>query len=539
MAIMFPENQVFFAAESEREMYMRLMSELPADVRVYYSVSWNSDAVDSQYMGEGDFIILDPNFGFIVLEVKGGYKIECFNGRWTLWETPSSFRKLSKSPYEQARASMHTFAQKYQEKYFEPIPVNYAFAVCFPHYNVDSSLCLEMNSTNTICQSDIQNGKLWDRLRGIFFAHKHEGTCTESDVRKLDTLFKGEAYNRISAGNIVSVCHRKFSEIGRVEDACLDLLTNYKQVMIVGSAGTGKTSIAIQKAIHCASAGMETLYVCYNRLVSLELTKELSEHGVTCTTFHRLVYNIIGETEFNHLASTIDLQGVLDKVSLCFPQRYDAIIVDEAQDFHEEWALTIRALLKDDQESLLYVFYDEEQNIFQRDFGEAFLINSPPFLLRRNLRNTENIWAFVVAETSLGSFSYSNGIAGVDPKCYPTKNRNKLFESITHQIRALTAEGVAPHSIVILSDRKLINTPLSGYEEIAGFHFVDGSTVQQSETLEAIRFYTVQSYKGLDADVVICLLSSLCSSQMRYVAYSRARCLLYVYEFNAEKYSSN
>ena len=98
--------------------------------------------------------------GFIVLEVKGGYKIECFNGRWTLWETPSSFRKLSKSPYEQARASMHTFAQKYQEKYFEPIPVNYAFAVCFPHYNVDSTLCLEMNSTNTICQSDIQNGKL-------------------------------------------------------------------------------------------------------------------------------------------------------------------------------------------------------------------------------------------------------------------------------------------------------------------------------------------------------------------------------------------
>ena len=60
--------------------------------------------------------------------------------------------------------------------------------------------------------------------------------------------------------------------------------------------------------------------------------------------------------EFNHLASTIDLQGVLEKVSLCSPKRYDAIIVDEAQDFHEEWALTIRTLLKDDQESLLYVF---------------------------------------------------------------------------------------------------------------------------------------------------------------------------------------
>ena len=61
-----------------------------------------------------------------------------------------------------------------------------------------------------------------------------------------------------------------------------------------------------------------------------------------------------------------------------------------------------------------YVFYDEEQNIFQRNFGEAFLIPGEPYLLRRNLRNTKNIWDFVIADTELGSCSYSTQIELLD-----------------------------------------------------------------------------------------------------------------------------
>lgn len=214
MAIMYPEHQEIFAAESEREMYERLQLELPDDVRVYYSVSWNSDSVSNQFMGEGDFIILDPNFGFIVLEVKGGYKIDHSFGKWSLWETPSKYRILNKSPYEQARVSMHTFVKKYQDKYNELFPATYAFAVCFPHYNVDHTLCPEMNETNTICQCDIQDNKLWDTLRKIFFAHRKGSSCTESLLLKLDILFRGETYSRISAGNIVNSNNSKFSELG-------------------------------------------------------------------------------------------------------------------------------------------------------------------------------------------------------------------------------------------------------------------------------------------------------------------------------------
>jgi len=49
-------------------------------------------------------------------------------------------------------------------------------------------------------------------------------------------------------------------------------------------------------------------------------------------------------------------------------QRYDLVIVDEAQDFTEDWAICANLLLKDN--GSLYVLYDESQNIFKRNFGD-------------------------------------------------------------------------------------------------------------------------------------------------------------------------
>ena len=41
--------------------------------------------------------------------------------------------------------------------------------------------------------------------------------------------------------------------------------------------------------------------------------------------------------------------------------KYDAIFVDEAQDFTEEWARITRSLLADQSKSRLGIFYDDVQ----------------------------------------------------------------------------------------------------------------------------------------------------------------------------------
>ena len=66
--------------------------------------------------------------------------------------------------------------------------------------------------------------------------------------------------------------------------------------------------------------------------------------------------------------------------------QYDLVVVDEAQDFTEDWAYCANLLVKEN--GSLYVFYDESQNVFSRDFGDKFFIDGEPFVLRYNIRNT-------------------------------------------------------------------------------------------------------------------------------------------------------
>jgi hypothetical protein len=43
--------------------------------------------------------------------------------------------------------------------------------------------------------------------------------------------------------------------------------------------------------------------------------------------------------------------------------RVDAIIVDEGQDFDEVWDLSLHYLLHDPEEGIMYVFFDDNQNL--------------------------------------------------------------------------------------------------------------------------------------------------------------------------------
>lgn len=75
-------------------------------------------------------------------------------------------------------------------------------------------------------------------------------------------------------------------------------------------------------------------------------------------------------------------------------QKYDAIIVDEAQDFADSWWTPILAALKDPDSGGLFVYFDENQRIFAR-FGRppVPLVPLVPLVLDHNLRNTKQIAA--------------------------------------------------------------------------------------------------------------------------------------------------
>ena len=77
MAIMHPDvapDQIIHG--SERDVYIALRDQLPQSYRVVHSLPWlrpDRDSTDAPLReGEADFVIFHPDYGLLVLEVKGG-----------------------------------------------------------------------------------------------------------------------------------------------------------------------------------------------------------------------------------------------------------------------------------------------------------------------------------------------------------------------------------------------------------------------------------------------------------------------------------
>ena len=70
-------------------------------------------------------------------------------------------------------------------------------------------------------------------------------------------------------------------------------------------------------------------------------------------------------------------------------QRFDSFIVDEAQDFADNWWTPLLRAMKDEETGGLYVYSDENQRIFAR-FGQP-PVPLVPLVLDHNLRNTRQI----------------------------------------------------------------------------------------------------------------------------------------------------
>jgi superfamily I DNA/RNA helicase len=70
-------------------------------------------------------------------------------------------------------------------------------------------------------------------------------------------------------------------------------------------------------------------------------------------------------------------------------QRYDSVVVDEAQDFAESWWPALLAALRDDEHGGMYAFTDDGQRVFPR-YGRP-PVSLVPLVLDHNLRNTRQI----------------------------------------------------------------------------------------------------------------------------------------------------
>jgi hypothetical protein len=117
----------------------------------------------------------------------------------------------------------------------------------------------------------------------------------------------------------------------------------------------------------------------------------------------------------------------------------------------------------------------------------------------------------------------------VDYRYYdsPTAQRAALVEVL----RGLLADGVKATDIVVLSPNRLANSGVAGVDGSTNFKLIEEAEVQHTR-VPAVRFSTIQAFKGMESPVVVmCDVSRVSESEpqaLLYVGMSRARSQLTV-----------
>jgi hypothetical protein len=194
--------------------------------------------------------------------------------------------------------------------------------------------------------------------------------------------------------------------------------------------------------------------------------------------------------------------------------RYGALIVDEAQDFEEDWWLALQLMLEDPDRSPLYVFFDDNQRIFA--VPKNLPVSGEPVELTVNCRNTKAINKLVTAFYEGGTIE-ALGPEGppVDRHFYSTGS--ELLEQLEACIRMWVEQAeVRPDDIALLTAKSAARSALWTVDSLGGVRLTEdpwgaGRILRSS----------IHRFKGLERLVVAVTELDGARSDVFYVGFSR------------------
>ena len=543
----FPERLPLLVREdpkrsAECKVYDALC-KLPDGYTVFYSVAWQiRDYKKGVKDGEADFVIVHPDLGIMVLEVKGGrIHYDAPSMQWYSLDRNGTDIPI-KDPVFQARNSGGALRAKLEElpdwDRTYRIPIGYM--VVFPDVSaeqrvfrpdLDRQIIIDSSDLESI-QESIERGYSWNLGEG-----RKQGLLGNARLHIIENLLTCSFSLRTTLGVALADEESQLVELTENQMQVLRFIQGHRRALIEGCAGSGKTMLAIEKARMLASQGFKVLLLCFNAPLADFLQKRTAE-GVEVFYYHGLCKSLAKEARigyrtsanedeyYNKILPDMLLEAVIERGG-----QYDAIIVDEGQDFQETWWETLFSMLYDQETGIFYVFFDSNQNIYHRHKALEQFIDVAPFTLTENCRNTIAIHQVVKEFHQASETLTCRGPRGRAPTISYFSSPSEQEELVKKAIQYLVQEEkIKPERIVLLTTRAPENAGFPPNKRMNNLTLVEWSDRIQGDV--GIRVSSVHRFKGLESGVVI--LTGLEDNDpdwlnpILYVACSRARTHLIV-----------
>lgn len=461
-----PDTLSDIEPRSEREACQRLVDSLPETTRVFHSVPHVTQTEHGARDGEIDLIVLDADRGLLALEVKGGKEVGYDQDRGWYSTSHGGETHGIKDPFTQARRSLYSVRDRIRGADIfsrqEELPFTYGYGCVFPHavlqngampMHVRSELCIDARGLQAPAEAVEALFGFWQGKKGR--GEDANGWADAVSEQILAPSFQAEENLRVrierEQAQFVELTEEQAEVYGRILQA-------NREALVQGMAGTGKTILAQRRATELAESGEETLYLCFNRLLADYLAEDLSGvENLTVATFHELADVLSQRTRAVEFPKAPDQEfwdeGAADLLLQAIEAtgtRYDALVVDEAQDFRETWWLPVRELIG--PEGFFYVFYDPEQNVYDTNLEpiEGLPTHVP---LTTNCRTTTRIREFAENLVDLEGVSDAKHLAEGEPvETFAFEERDEQVNILEDVVRHLKQDiGLSSSEIVLLS----------------------------------------------------------------------------------------
>ncbi|HEX4844284.1 MAG TPA: ATP-binding domain-containing protein [Limnobacter sp.] len=319
------------AAARERDLLLDLQQQLPDAYTVYHGLHWSRLEHGLTVLGRIQFLVLSPSGVLIALLMKTGLlKVD---QERLVKQLGGKQQDLANATAEQAQL----LRQRYTAQHGTPLHVE-SVLYC-PDYTVPA-------------------------INGLL--HHPERIVDASRKDQLAAVIAHIGQQHAHMPELVAQIHaflcnqlKLVPEVGALSQAAETLVTRLShgldewvsrlhfepfRLRITGTAGSGKSQLALAEVARNSQRKARTLYLCYNRPLAAHMASQLRDlqaMGAVAYNFHALCDRMLRDAgeEVDYSEPGV-FQTLPNRVMALAPDKrwvFDSIVVDEGQDFEQAW----------------------------------------------------------------------------------------------------------------------------------------------------------------------------------------------------------
>ncbi len=533
----FPDATV--NSRSEKRLF-ELASQLSNDWYLWMNVPLNFqiDSVQGEFNREIDGVLYHPDWGILLVECKDGtISAERSNANLDEFTWKQSGRILSRSPADQIKTvfyTLHEYFVKMFSKENDHCRIRIQWATFFPEMESAEKISGQIPQSHLFLKGDATSPRIFEKKVKRTLATKEAAfggkpypndKLSGENLQRLIDFFA--SYGEPSWPELWAMNESMRVQPTDLQKMLMKTITRNRQMRIEGVAGSGKSMLVKWEADRLEKEGKRIAVLCYNDLLAEQLEQNLNPENrrdfpIEIHSFHRFAQKYVriakvpgapkkeprdpeAKSEyFESLPAYFDQAlDILRRETSRIRQSnrfFDAILIDEGQDFENGWLDTALKLLKDRENGIVRFFYDSAQTLYERNvLGNATINAMPVMVLPCGYRSTRKILDWICSETDIRIPCYDNTPLGKDVEVRFYTDPSKQAEMLEKEVERLRKKKVDPKDILVVSLHSRNHSGLKAFES----EIFKWSDVNESLDSQRINIVSARRYKGLDSRVVI------------------------------------